>query len=54
MMRFFLLTFLLISFNTTSRAYIDPVTTSVIYQILFFLIAGFLTFFVKLKKIKRL
>ena len=51
MFKFYLLIFLFISFNTVCSAYIDPVSTGILYQILFFLITGFLTFFTKLKRI---
>jgi len=54
MSKFLLLTFLFISFTTICSAYIDPVTTSIIYQILFILITGTLVFFTKLKKIIKL
>ena len=54
MLRLSLLTLWFISFNTICLAYIDPVTTSIVYQILFFLITGTLVFFTKLKKIIRL
>lgn len=51
MSKFLLLTFLFISYSTICSAYIDPVTTSFIYQIIFFLITGMIVFFAKLKKI---
>ena len=51
MSKFLLLSFLFISFSTICSAYIDPVTTSFIYQIIFFLITGVIVFFAKLKKI---
>ena len=38
-------------YNTASYGYLDPVTTGIIYQILFFLIAGFITFFTKVNKL---
>ncbi len=41
-----------IFFHTSiSYAYLDPVTTGIIYQILFFLFAGFITFFTKIGKL---
>ena len=51
MRKIFLLIFLFTTFNTACFAYIDPVSTGILYQVLFFLIAGFLSFFTKLKKI---
>ena len=51
MRKFFLLIFLFTTFNTACFAYLDPVSTGILYQVLFFLIAGFLSFFTKLKKI---
>ena len=45
---FLTLCFFLVQTNTF--AYLDPVSTGIIYQILFFLLAGFITFFTKLKK----
>ena len=44
------LVLLLFFYHTYSYAYIDPVTTGVIYQILFFIITGFIAFFTKIKK----
>ena len=38
-------------YNTSSYGYLDPVTTGIIYQILFFLFAGFITFFTKIGKL---
>ena len=51
MRKIFLLIFLFTTFNTACFAYIDPVSTGILYQVLFFLIAGFFSFFTKLKKI---
>ena len=41
----------LILLNKNAYAYIDPVTTGIIYQILFFLVAGALAFFLRIKKL---
>ncbi len=44
-------TFFFLFFTNNANAYLDPVTTGIIYQIIFFLLAGFLAFFSKAKKL---
>lgn len=49
MSKFAIISFIFICFLTNANAYIDPVTTGIVTQILFFIFSGILIFFTKLK-----